>query len=327
MSEKDPRENNVPEMAVNDLGRTKDGAVVVEEAARTVLLTEDETVVIDKAPEPPPAHSNRPRKVYGGMWGTTEIMVFGLTLLSLVGLLAFYLAYVRPSATDLENSRAEAQSLEADLISARANFGDISNIETRVAQLASSVDQFETYLPPAANGRTAIYQRLNGLIHAYGLVNTSGPTYAPLEPTTVEQRNQSEEERGRGRFRSLFPGVYMTMTVEGPYHNIRGFIREIETGNEFVVISSVELAPSESTLGTSSSSGSSANEQNVVIDPVTGMPVQTQPNQSVPQERRGRTLGERVALRLEMAAYFRRNDMNSVNGSAADGNSETAEEN
>ena len=50
------------------------------------------------------------------------------------------------------------------------------------------------------------------------------------------------------------------------------------------------------------------------------MPVQTQPNQSVPQERRGRTLGERVALRLEMAAYFRRNDMNSVNGSAADGN-------
>ncbi|MBX3243115.1 MAG: hypothetical protein KF685_01450 [Acidobacteria bacterium] len=325
MSEKDLGENNVAEMAVNDLGRTKDGAVVVEEANRTVLLTEDETVIIEKASEPPPAHSNRPRKVYGGMWGPVQLAVFGVALLSLVGLLAFYLMYVRPSAADLENSRSEAQRLEADLISARTNFGDISNIETRVAQLASSVDQFETYLPPAANGRTAIYQRLNGLMHAYGLVNTSGPTYAPLEPTTVEQRNQSEEERGRGRFRSLFPGVYMTMTVEGPYQNIRGFIRALETGNEFVVISSVELAPSESTIGTGQRSGGSANDQNVVIDPVTGMPAQTQPNQSAPQERRGRTLGERVALRLEMAAYFRRHDMNPVNGSATEGDPGTDE--
>lgn len=312
MSENDLRsssgERAEPEILVNELGAAKDGTVVVEEASRTVLLTEDETVIIDKDPGSPPLHSDRPRKVYSGMWGTTELVVFGLALLSLLGVLAFYLLYVRPSATDLENSRTQAQSLEADLISARANYGDISNIETRVAQLAESVDQFERYLPPAANGRTAIYQRLNGLIHAYGLVNTSGPSYAPLEPTTVEQRNESDEERGRGRFRSLFPGVYITTTVEGPYQNIRRFIRELETGNEFVVISSVELAPSESSAGTTRSSGSSASD-NVTIDPITGQPVQTRPDPGVSQGPRGRTLGERVALRLEMAAYFRRNDM------------------
>ena len=173
-------------------------------------------------------------------------------------------------------------------------------------------------LPRASIGLNATFRRLQTAEQRYISVLTDDPrlrackykqpVYAPLEPTTVEQRNESDEERGRGRFRSLFPGVYITTTVEGPYQNIRRFIRELETGNEFVVISSVELAPSESSAGTTRSSGSSASD-NVTIDPITGQPVQTRPDPGVSQGPRGRTLGERVALRLEMAAYFRRNDM------------------
>ena len=89
MSENDLRsssgERAEPEILVNELGAAKDGTVVVEEASRTVLLTEDETVIIDKDPGSPPLHSDRPRKVYSGMWGTTELVVFGLALLSLLG--------------------------------------------------------------------------------------------------------------------------------------------------------------------------------------------------------------------------------------------------
>ena len=43
-------EENKPEIVVNDYGATKDSAVVVEEADRTVLLTENETIVIEKEP-------------------------------------------------------------------------------------------------------------------------------------------------------------------------------------------------------------------------------------------------------------------------------------
>ena len=83
------------------------------------------------------------------------------------------------------------------------------------------------------------------MISAYGLVNTSGPDYAPLEIADNQGGNQNEAERGRAKYQSIFPGVYVTTTVEGSYQNLRRFIREMETSNQFVVISAVELQPAE----------------------------------------------------------------------------------
>ncbi len=238
----------------------------------------------------------RPRKVYMGMWGPLEIGVFGAAMLLLMGAVLFYLLVVGPSSRELERSRLERDRLETELMAARERYGDITNTETAVAKLVSSVEDFEArHLPVETIGKTALYQKINGLIAAYGLVNTNGPAYAPLEPQDVEQANQSDEERGRARFRSLFPGLYVTMTVEGPYQNLRRFIREMETGEGFVVISSVELSPSET--------GNQPQRSQTVTDP-------SDPNfgldASQPTPARGRTYGERVALRLEMAAYFRR---------------------
>jgi Tfp pilus assembly protein PilO len=290
------------EILTNDLGTTRDDAVVIDEPGRTVMLTEDETIIVSKEPKFPIAPKDRPRKVYSGMWGQTEIAIFAVALLVVLSVILFYIFIVAPSSNELEQNRARRDDLEKELAAAKTNYGDITDTETHVAKLAASVDDFEVrYLPSSANGRTSLYQRINGLIGAYGLTNTNGPTYAPLELADIDQNNQSDAERGRARFRSLFPGMYITMTVEGSYQNLRRFIREVETGNEFVIISSVELAPSES-------SGTAAAETTVApaetyINPITGMPEQTIPQ---PAQPRGRTHGERVALRLEMAAYFQR---------------------
>ena len=65
-----------PKISVNP-----DGAVAIDEKDRTVFLTENETIVVEKPPHidmPPPA--NRPRKVYGGMWGPMEIGALGVSL-------------------------------------------------------------------------------------------------------------------------------------------------------------------------------------------------------------------------------------------------------
>lgn len=292
-------ENDAPNRP-NNIHPPHEEPVVVVEKDRTVVLTEDETVIIEKAPAIDIVPANRSRKIYKGMWGVTEMVALGVALLFLLGVGVFYLAFVKPSYSELAANKAERDRLETELVSARARYGNITNTETEVAKLVSSVDDFEAnFLPVAVLGRTSLYQRLNSLIIGNGLVNTNGPSYAPLEVAEPAQSNQSEEERGRERFRSLFPGVYVSMTVEGPYQNLRRFIREIETGREFVIISSVELAPSESTTG----SASSGESDPMMIDPVTGLPVQASPQ---PQTQRGRTHGERVALRLEMAAYFRR---------------------
>lgn len=316
-----------PQISVNKT----DGAVAIDEGGRTVFLTPEETIVVEKPVELDIAPANRPRKVYGGMWGPYELAAVAVGLIGLLAALAIFLLWTIPAKQELARNKATRDKLEADLASARAKYGNITDTETAVAKLVSSVDTFEAnYLPVASNGRTALYQRINGLIAAYGLLNTSGPEYAPLD-ISAPTESATSEERGRARFQSLFPGAYVTVTLEGSYQNLRRFIRDIETGQDFVVISSIELEPSESQntnkeVPTDPASAGNAtvtpNRQPVGNIPNGGaapfpnqrqpsirqmqMQMQPQPQTSQPTRSKGRTVGEVVSLRLEMAAYFRR---------------------
>jgi Tfp pilus assembly protein PilO len=319
------------EMFVNDYGSTVDPTVVVEEPDRTVLLTENETIVIEKQPTIDIAPKNRPRKVYGGMWGQTEIATVGVGLLAILTVILLFVFLVIPAQKELEANRTERDRLERELTTARSRYGSITTTEAGVARLVSSVDDFETrFLPSATNGRTAIYQRINGLISAYGLTNTTGPDYAPLEIADRGNNGQvSEEESGRAKFQSIFPGVYVTATLEGSYQNLRRFIREIETSEQFVVVSAVELEPSENnekenqsqngaaqasvpTAPTAPPAGQFARPNDnfgmgtSAVQPIQPGQAQQTSARPRPSANKGKTHGETVSLRLEMAAYFRR---------------------
>ncbi len=311
-------EEKEPVILRNDQGQPLDPTVVVDEPDRTVLLTEDETIVIDKDHPIDIPPKNRPRKVYSGMWGPVEIGVLGAGLLAVLGAVLLYVFFVVPSNRELENNRTRLDRLDKELTSAKEKYGNMSNVETRVAQLLSSVNDFEAQnLPVPTNGRTALYQRINGLIFSYGLINSNGPDYSPLE--ILDKGKQQEEQGGKSKFRSFFPGVYVSMTVEGPYANLRRFISDIETGSEFVVISAVELEPSDSKEkpdGATQASTDAGGFPSAGQDPTTAYPggygsnssVRSQPagQGSLPNSARGKTHGSVVSLRLEMAAYFRR---------------------
>jgi Tfp pilus assembly protein PilO len=302
MNESDETKNQ-PEIIVNDYGETVDPAVVVDEKDRTVLLTENETIIIEKEPAFDMIPKNRPRKVYGGMWGPAEIATVGAAMLPILAVIIIYMFFVMPAQREVAENTAKRDQLTLDLNSAKEKYGSITNTETRVAELIQSVDDFEgRILRFDSIGKPALYERLNSLMGAYGLVNTSGPDYVPLEM----KANQVEEDKGKAKFQSIFPGVYVTTTMEGSYQNLRRFIREIETSEQFIVISAVELEPAE-------------NNENKDSTQTSAVPV-SQPNQAgklntgggfsqpTPATRapRGKTSGESVTLRLEMAAYFRR---------------------
>lgn len=260
---------------------------------------------------------NRPRKVYAGMWGPLEITAVSLGALAILAAALVYFFFVIPSNRELARNRSEADRLEAELISARSKYGEITSTETQVAKLVASIDDFEArFLPISSTGQTALYQRLNGLIAAYGLVNTTGPDYAPLETADQNAGQQTDEEKGRSKFRSLYPGVYVSTTVEGSYQNLRRFIREIETGREFIIVSAVELAPSDTEKQKQQPNPAqntvAANPANPNLGGpnVKGFPpgfdptvVQNQQPRARPQ---GKMHGETVSLHIEIAAYFRR---------------------
>jgi Tfp pilus assembly protein PilO len=303
-----------PQILVNYYGANRDQAVVVDEGDRTVLLTRNETIVMEKEPELDIAPSNRPRKVYGGMWGQAEIVTVGIAMLAVFAAILLYVFLVVPSNRQLDTDRTERDRLETELTSAKSKYGNITSTENQVTKLVSSVNDFElNNLAVPAVGKNALYQRLNGLIAAHGLTNTSGPDYAPLEMANQNSGPQTDEERGRAKYRSIFPGIYVTMTVEGPYQNLRRFIADIERGNDFVVISSIQLEPSDSEDNkqpsdsqTRADSRAPAYSAAPIINggniPAVGQ-VAAQPQPAKP---RGKTHGEVVSLRLEMAAYFRR---------------------
>ncbi len=321
MNEKDPNEvpDTVPQITVNELGLTKDPTVVVDEKDRTVLLTPDETVVIEKPTAINIIPANRPREVYKGMWGTPELAAAAVSMLAIFSVLAFYIFVVVPSNNELELARAERDKLERERNEAQAKYGNITSTQQRVADLITSVDDFErNHLPMAANGRTAVYQRINSLISGYGLTNTSGPTYAPLEmdPNRPVSVSETETTTGRDRYLSLFPGIYVSMTVEGPYANIRRFIREIETGRDFVLISSVEIEPADVRQRRQAAEQATADvasqDPTRQVNPNFGSASRFPNNPTVPNQPasarppQGRTMGDVVSLRLELAAYFRR---------------------
>ncbi len=280
---------------------------VTDASPETAVIIEEIPLVI------PP---NRPRKVYAGMWGPLEIGAVAAGALAMAMALILYFFWVVPSNRELARNKAEADRLDAELVSANTRYGEMTSTDEQVSKIVGSVDDFETrFLQAQTYGQTALYQRLNGLIKAYGLVNTTGPDYAPLDNADIDPTKQAEEEKGREKYRSLYPGVYVTTTVEGSYQNLRRFIREIETGHEFLIISSVELVPSDDTTKKETDV---VNPTQASVNPVgpapggkafvqpAGNPALTAVRQPQSNEDKGKAHGETVALHLEMAAYFRR---------------------
>jgi Tfp pilus assembly protein PilO len=251
----------------------------------------------------------RERRVKLGAWEKKEIIIVIVSATCLVLSVLFYVFIVLPEANSLNRNIAERDRLRAELEAESQKYRNFTTTEEQINALVKSAEDFEIkYLPVADLGRTALYQRLNNLISQYKLVNTSGPDYTPLEVLTKQSQS---EERGRARFQSLFPGVYVTMTLEGSYSNLRKFIRDIEASNQFTIIASIELETS-SNQPSESQRIEEVSEQPFVrpgeinqVRPGVGGANPEEVKQSKLNQK-GKVSGEVVSLKIELASYFRR---------------------
>lgn len=224
------------------------------------------------------------------MFGLPELAGFAASLLILICAVFAYLYFLVPAYLRLANLQRERTVLQEQLRGAQEGMTRNTDAQATVEEINSSVESFEHERLPSRNeGRMSLYNALNQVIRSNGVRNTSGPTYIALDPLGINAQGQlrtalAANKPGNAKWQSLFPGIGVSVTVEGQYANLRRFMRDLEASNQFIVINDVELEKATNT-----------DEAAAALTAMPGDPPRT-----------ATTRGTLVSLRVELAAYFRR---------------------
>jgi hypothetical protein len=217
--------------------------------------------------------------------GLPEIVALTCAALLLLAAVSAYLFLLRPARSRTQALTAERQTIETRIAAARGEFSTRQDTQSSVREILTSLQSFETdHLGVAGDGGTRVYEELHSLMLRNKLRLSGGASYTQLQETVPDaagaaRRGQRNEGGGPRVVQSVFPGVGVTLTVEGTYPDLRRFVRDVEASRQFVVINTVELegVSDASRVNTGGGEPGAAG--------------------------RGSRL---VSLRLDMAAYFRR---------------------
>src|SRR5260370_3653198 len=177
--------------------------------------------------------------------GVPELIgLAGAALLALITVFAYFYFFV-PSHLRLNSARLERDRLQGLLQASQKNVQETSKSSDAVNKINASLEDFESnWLAARDTGRMSLYTTLNNLIRSNGLRNTAGPSYTALDPLGTKQQVQptaSAEKQSNAKWQTIYPGIAVTVTVEGPYQKVWHFVRDIETNRHFLIINAVEL--------------------------------------------------------------------------------------
>jgi Tfp pilus assembly protein PilO len=210
-----------------------------------------------------------------GMFGVAEIIALAGSVIILLTVLFSYFYFLIPARSHLEERQLERSRLQNQLRGSNDLMRQGQNTQSTVDKITESLTDFEdNRLPNRNQGRMGLYDELNQLIRKNGLRNTSGPSYTTLE-SLDSKKSTSGAKSASAKWHSVYPGIGVSLTVEGSYQNLRRFIRSLEVSKQFIIINAIELERATETNTAESASTSGAR-------------------------------GSLVSLRLDMATYFRR---------------------
>lgn len=216
----------------------------------------------------------------GKMFGIAEVAALAGSCLVLLLVLLSYLYLVVPARLRVSSLNQDKTRLQANLQTLGGVVSKGQNTREQVDEIAASLGKFETgHLLQMDQGRMDLYEDLNQMIINNKLRNTSGPTYAPLDPAGTKS---ASGKTTINKWQSFYPGLAVTVTVEGQYNDIRRFVRDLERSKQFVVINQVELQR--------------AKDNNSPADEAVSGPS-----------------GSLVSLQLSLATYFQRDNSANTN--------------
>lgn len=213
------------------------------------------------------------------MFGLPEIIAVAGSALILIMVLLSYVYFLVPARSRLQALQLERTRLQNLTRDSEQNVLQGLGTESIVEKISASLDDFENRtLVNASQGRMGLYEELNQLIRKNSLRNTAGPSYSPLE--TVGSKKNATTKSANSKWQSVYPGISVSLTVEGSYQNLRRFIRNVEASNQFIIINGIELEK--------------ASDTNAPT------PVATEGSPA------SGSRGSLVSLRMDLATYFQR---------------------
>jgi Tfp pilus assembly protein PilO len=232
--------------------------------------------------------------------GVPEIVALGVAALLLLTAVLSYLFLLAPQNSRKSALEAERRELDLRLKTQQSSLGEGKDTQQRVGEILASLDNFEVdKLGQASSGSKTVVEEMNRLILKNNLRISGGVSFTQLQeaaPGADQNQTQRREDKALRVVQSVFPGIGVTLTVEGTYQNLRRFIRDIEADRQFVVIDAVELE------GVTDSNAGASPVAPAPVAPAEGAQVGPQPLATPATPSRGAL----VSLRLDMAAYFRR---------------------
>jgi hypothetical protein len=210
--------------------------------------------------------------------GVAEIIGLAGSAVMLLCVIFVYLYFYSPAEARLVSAQLERARLREKLSVLQKEIDVKGSAQDNISQISQSLESFESeHLTGRNEGRITLYNVLIKLIRGNNLRNTSGPVYSYLEAKDAGTSQTASARTVNSRWQSFYPGIGVTVTVEGQYANLRHFVRDIESSHQFIIVNAVELERASDAETATSVSGAAATPRSTL-----------------------------VSLRLDMAAYFRR---------------------
>lgn len=194
------------------------------------------------------------------MFGIAEIIAVAVSCFILLLVIFSYLYFMIPARSRVASLTADRAQLQTNLKKSEDILKHDQSTQETVHRITESLNNFENVsLQREDVGRMELYSQLNQLMVKNGLRNTSGPTYTPLE---IAGSKTTPGKSTGTKWQTAYPGIAVAVTVEGPYQNLRQFVKDIERSKQFVIINEVELqraqndAAAAPTVATEDGSGS-----------------------------------------------------------------------
>ncbi|HJR08987.1 MAG TPA: GspMb/PilO family protein [Pyrinomonadaceae bacterium] len=169
-------------------------------------------------------------------------------LLLLVAACAYFFLLVpeRSRLVALENERAQ---LQAKLRASSEGVERNESTQASVDKIVTSLNEFETTVLAARDPQTttAVIEELNDKTRRHNLARAQF-SFSHLDEFVPGQTNSQQSGTRAGgaagnvtKRESVFPAIDISLTIEGPYANLRRFIRDIEQSHRFIVINGIQL--------------------------------------------------------------------------------------